>query len=164
LLIVIGGVNYATDLSYLYSDPLDRSTFANRTVWEFHSYQWSESDTSTNCTSYQTNVGDKVGYLLASNKAYTGPLWLSEFGVGMTGGPSNGLSTAEAAYLKCLVQYMEGNDADWAGWALQGSYYTRDGSVDSDETYGLLTHDWSGWRNTAFSGLLGRMWNVTQGP
>lgn len=59
---------------------------------------------------------------------------------------------------------MTGNDADWAIWGLQGSYYIRSGVVNSDESYGLLTTDWSGWRNTALTGLLGNMWTQTQGP
>jgi endoglucanase len=36
LLIIIGGINYALDLSWLYSTPLDRSAFPNRVVWEVH--------------------------------------------------------------------------------------------------------------------------------
>jgi endoglucanase len=36
LLIMIGGLNYAVDLSFLYNSPLDRSAFPNRVVWEFH--------------------------------------------------------------------------------------------------------------------------------
>ncbi len=59
---------------------------------------------------------------------------------------------------------MTGNDADWAVWALQGSYYVRNQQVDFDEYYGLLNHDWTDWRNPAFSGMLGNMWKQTQGP
>jgi hypothetical protein len=36
LLVMIGGISYDLDLSWLYSTPLDRSSFANRTVWEAH--------------------------------------------------------------------------------------------------------------------------------
>jgi endoglucanase len=54
---------------------------------------------------------------------------------------------------------------DWAYWALQGSYYIRDGSgTNVDESFGLLKSDWSDWRNTQFTGLLGNMWQMTQGP
>ncbi|CAA7257417.1 unnamed protein product [Cyclocybe aegerita] len=167
LLIVIGGVGYATDLRTLYSNPLDTSPWdgANRTVWEFHAYSWSFSN-SGSCSVASTRYGDYAGFLLAQNRPYTGPLWLSEFGVGMTGGPSanQGLSNADYNYLRCLVQYLEGNDAEWAVWALQGSYYVRNQVVDYDESFGLLTRDWSAWRNPAFPGMLGGMWRVTQGP
>jgi endoglucanase len=91
LLVMIGGISYDLDLSWLYSTPLDRSSFANRTVWEVHwckcgnlvsmterstlvADSWSYS--STSCSSLETSVGDNAGYLLASNKAYTGPLWV----------------------------------------------------------------------------------------
>jgi endoglucanase len=36
LLVMVGGISYDLDLSWLYSTPLDRSSFANRTVWEAH--------------------------------------------------------------------------------------------------------------------------------
>jgi endoglucanase len=90
LLIVIGGLNYALDLSWLYSSPLDRSSFPNRVVWEFHwctcydnpsimrlinqTDSWSYS--STDCTTLKTNIGNSAGYLLTQNKSYTGPLWV----------------------------------------------------------------------------------------
>lgn len=98
------------------------------------------------------------------DKPWTGPLWLSEFGVGLTGGPHDGLSDTDNDYLTCLVDYMEGNDADWAIWAVQGSYYIREGTVNYEEGFGMLDKDWSGWRNPAFAAKLGTMWNVTQGP
>ncbi|KAL3953485.1 hypothetical protein ACCO45_011441 [Purpureocillium lilacinum] len=75
----------------------------------------------------------------AGQGALTGPLFLSEFGVGMTGGPHDGLSDDDYKYLTCLVEYMESNDADWALWAIQGSYYVRGGTVDFNETWGPST-------------------------
>ena len=59
---------------------------------------------------------------------------------------------------------MENNDAEWAVWALQGSYYIRQGTVNYDESYGLLDGQWKDWRNPKFPAKLGKMWNVTQGP
>lgn len=157
LLIVIGGVNYATELGFLYDRPFNRSPYGNKVVWEFHNYQWTYGN--RDCNSHRTLIGNNVGFLLASGKPYTGPLWLSEFGWNQ-----QNPSAQENSYATCLVQYMESNDADWAYWALQGSYYVRDGRVNYDETFGLLNSDWSGWRNSAFIGKLGRMWEKTQGP
>jgi endoglucanase len=62
------------------------------------------------------------------------------------------------------VSYMTNTDAEWSIWALQGSYYVREGIVDYDESWGMMSHDWSGWRNPAFPSMLGKMWNVTQSP
>jgi endoglucanase len=85
---------------------------------------------------------------------------LSEFGIGLSGS----ISSVDRNYLNCVVGYATSNDMDWAYWALQGSYYVRDANADVDESFGLLKKDWSDWRNTEFKGLLGNMWQQTQGP
>ncbi|KAJ2926136.1 hypothetical protein H1R20_g10952, partial [Candolleomyces eurysporus] len=157
LLVVVGGVSYALDLSFIYNKMLDRNVFGDKLVWEFHNYQW--SGIGNTCASHQKMMGDRAGYLLVQNKTYTGPLILSEYGWAQ-----NNPTAAENAYVSCLVQYMENNDAEWAYWALQGSYYVREGRVNFDETFGLLNSDWSGWRNSSFPRTLGRMFDVTQGP
>lgn len=157
LLIVIGGVGYATDLSYLYGKPFNRSPYPNKVIYEFHNYEWSFSQ--PDCTQHKKLMGDRAGYLLVQDEEYTGPLWLSEFGWAQ-----NNPSAAENAYIKCLVSYMEDNDAEWAYWALMGSYYVRDKTANKDETFGLLATDWSGWRNGTFPTTLGKMMTVTQGP
>ncbi|KAI5787648.1 glycosyl hydrolase family 5 protein/cellulase [Peziza echinospora] len=160
LLIVIGGVSYAVDLGFLYDKPLDRSQFPDKVVWEFHNYAWSfPADDKRTCAQYQTLMGNGAGYLIATGKAYTGPLWLSEFGYAQVG-----TSSKELAYIDCISKYLESNDADWAYWALQGTYYIRDGTVDKDEGFGLLNKDWSGWRNSAFIGKMGKNWQINQGP
>ncbi|OJD32211.1 cellulase family protein [Diplodia corticola] len=157
LLLVVGGPSYATDLSFLYGNPLDRAAFPDKVVWEFHNYQWSWS--YSDCADHQAKLGSKTGYLLAEGKDYTGPLWLSEFGWNLDTPSAN-----EVAYYTCLVDYMTGNDADWAFWALQGTYYIRDGQTDFEETFGLVDKEWSGWRNASFPDILGDMFDVTQGP
>ena len=168
LLIMIGGVSSARDSSFLRSQPLDTSAWPDRTVWEFHSYYWSELPGSAVCAIYEQILGANAGFLLEQDQAYTGPLWLSEFGAAQVLGDGGGLGGVESGleqdYLKCLVPYMEGNDADWAIWALQGSYYVRDGVVDFDEGYGLLDHEWKDWRNGTFKAALGTMFEMTQGP
>lgn len=166
LLIIIGGTLGATDISFLRDRPLDVSGWAGKVVWEYHVYSYSIGYDTGNCDIFTSEMGAAAGYLLMQNEAFTGPLWLSEFGVGWSGGPNNtaGLGSQDAAYLQCLVGYMESNDAEWSIWAIQGDYYVRDGTVSYNESYGVLNADWSDVRNSNFSSYLGGMWNATQGP
>jgi len=166
VLVVIGGVLSATDLSHVRTRNLDTSAWAGKHVWEMHAYSFTVTfpNIFDSCDITKTEYGALDGFVLEQGKSYTGPLFLSEFGVGMTGGPNQGLSNDDNRYLKCLVGYMENNDADWALWALQGSYYIRDGKTDYDEGWGALSGDWSGWRNPQFPKMLGKMWQMQQTP
>ncbi|PKS06797.1 hypothetical protein jhhlp_006872 [Lomentospora prolificans] len=165
LLVVVGGLNGGTDLSPLRTRDMDTSSFRNKLVWETHDYPFTVTTPETgNCDVTKANYGLFFGFVLEQGKSYTGPLWLSEFGVNMQGGPNAGLSDEDFTYLTCLVSYMENNDADWALWAIQGSYYVRDGVLDNEETWGALDRDWKDWRNKDFKSLLGNMWTTTQRP
>ena len=165
VLIIVGGLNGGTDLSSLRGSTMDNSAWAGKNVWEAHVYSYTVITPNIgSCSAEQVEYGGWFGFVLDSSQPSHGPFWLSEFGVGMTGGPNNGLSDQDYNYLTCLVSYMENNDADWSHWAVQGSYYIRQGTVDVDETWGALDNDWATWRNPAFPGMLGQMWNVTQGP
>lgn len=168
LLIAVGGTLSSTDASFLRSRPLDRSPFNNKIIWEWHQYTFSPPWIASfkNCGIWKSLVGGFTGFLLQQNQAYTGPLWLSEFGFGMAGGPPerSGIGSADDYnYLKCIVEYVSGNDGDWALWAIQGNYYVRDGQVDRDEPWGLLNTDWTAWRNPAVRDVLAPLFKQTQG-
>ncbi|KAK3296273.1 glycoside hydrolase superfamily [Chaetomium fimeti] len=169
-LVVVGGVQSTTDLLHLRSGDagamLDTSGWAGKHVWEMHAYSFTITfpDAFNNCDIVKAQYGAFVGFVLEQDKPYTGPLILSEFGVGMEGGEFDGLSEKDDRYLNCLVSYMQNNDADWAVWAIQGSYYVRDGKTDFDETWGLMNRNWTDWRNPGFSARLGDMWKMTQQP
>jgi hypothetical protein len=169
LLIAMGGTLSSTDASFLRSNPLDRSPYGDKVVWEWHQYTFSPPWIASfkNCGIWKTVVGGFTGFLLQQDQAYTGPLWLSEFGFGMTGGPPerNGIgSEDDYNYLKCIVEYASGNDGDWALWAIQGNYYVRDGEVNKDEGWGLVNSDWTAWRNPAVRDVLKPLFETTQGP
>lgn len=165
LLVIVGGINGGTDLSPLRNNAMKLGNWADKRVWEAHAYSFTVVTPSLgSCDIRKAEFGGLFGFVLEQNKASTGPLFLSEFGVGMTGGPHDGLSNQDNDYLTCLVGYMENNDADWAHWAVQGSYYVRDKTVDYNEMWGALDYEWSDWRNPKFKGMLGNMFAVTQGP
>ena len=165
VLVIVGGLNGGTDLMPLRSVAMDTTAWAGKNVWEAHVYPFTPTTPSFGiCSLLQLQIGGLFGFVLEQNRPYTGPLFLSEFGVGMTDGPNDGLDDEAYAYLSCLVQWLEGNDADWALWAVQGSYYVREGRVNVDESWGAMDRDWKGWRNGAFKGMLGSMFDVQQGP
>lgn len=167
VLIIVGGGLSATDLTMVKNTRnLDFSPWAGKHVWEFHAYSFTVTFKLDfgNCDLKKAEYGEFDGYVLMQNEAYTAPLFLSEFGVAMTGGDNSGLSDDDYNYLTCLVGYMTNNDAEWALWAIQGSYYIRNGVIDYNETWGVLDYTWSEPRNPEFSALLGTMWNATQGP
>ncbi|KAK1750668.1 glycoside hydrolase superfamily [Echria macrotheca] len=166
VLVIVGGAQSATDLTHIRTKMLDTSGWPAKHVWEMHAYSFTVTypDPFQSCDIVKVQYGFWAGFVLEQNKPYTGPLLLSEFGVGMTGGDKDGLVDKDSRYLSCLASYMQNNDAEWAVWVLGGSYYVRDGKVDNEETWGVLGYDWADWRNAKFPGMLGDMWKVTQGP
>lgn len=164
-LVIVGALTGGTDLTPLRHGTMDTSAWAGKNVWEAHAYSFTVITPSFgNCGILKAEYGGLFGFVLEQNKPSTGPLFLSEFGVGMTGGPKDGLSQDDYNYLTCLVGYMEENDADWALWAVQGSYYVRDKAVDKEETWGALDYSWTNWRKANFKQMLGKMVDVSQGP
>lgn len=157
-LIMIGGVDYFNDFSFLKDKPLDRSGLDNKVVWEYHTYAWGSdvhgSAYVSNYTAFSAYLDKNMGYLLEEGKPYTGPVWMGEFGW-------NQISvndTQEETYKTLLIEYMTNNDMDWSLWALQGSYYYREGQPLVDETFGLLNFNWTDWREPSFLEKIDRMW------
>ncbi|XDG00961.1 hypothetical protein ABKA04_000576 [Annulohypoxylon sp. FPYF3050] len=167
LLIIMGGTQSATDLTHIrINHTIDWSAWQGKHVWEFHAYSFTVTFAlfKGNCDMLKDAYGLFDGFVLTQNEDYTAPLILSEFGFGMTGGPNSGLSDDDNSYFQCLRDYMTGNDAEWSLWAVQGSYYVRQGTVGADESWGLLDTDWNGLRNPNVTDLLAPMFKVTQGP
>lgn len=161
VLILVGGVNYAIDLSFIDKRQLDLQKLgvADKVVYEFHSYEWSNGKTPNDCEGYKKQIGDEAGFILDPNRAYQAPLMLSEFGWNLVT-----YDEGEKNYIQCLTEYVASNDMDWAHWALQGSYYIKNGVIDVDETYGMLTKDWSALRNVSINYYLDPIKPQTQGP
>ncbi|RYP10463.1 hypothetical protein DL764_000646 [Monosporascus ibericus] len=165
-LILIGGTLSSTDLSHVKVRNLDWSEWRDKHVWEWHSYSFTVNfpNSGQNCDFTRDQYGWNNGFVLEQNRPWTAPLILSEFGFGMVGGPRDGLNDDDRAYFDCLKGYVLDNDSEWAIWGIMGSYYFRDGQVDYDEPYGVLNRDWEDFRNPKLLELLGKMFDMTQGP
>lgn len=111
--------------------------YKNKLVIELHNYQNSE----TNCGSIESglwNNGFRATGTIALNKM---PVVLTEFGFNQAD------DSYTKTYATCLKKLMPQWSTGWTVWEIGGSYYIRSGTQDYEETWGLLNHDWSGWRN-----------------
>ncbi|KAI0879211.1 glycoside hydrolase family 5 protein [Hypoxylon argillaceum] len=167
VLILMGGTQSSTDLTHIRTEGnIDWSAWAGKHVWEWHAYEFTVTFALFNgdCGALQQAYGLFNGFVLVQNQSYTAPLILSEFGFGMTGGPNEGLSDSDNSYFQCLREYVLGNDSEWSIWSLMGSYYVRQGTLDYDEGFGVMDHNWDGLRNSDLPALLEPMFQITQGP
>lgn len=164
LLVIVGGVQSSTDLSFIRFKNLD-VYWPDKHVWEMHAYSFTLTPGfKGSCQDVQKAYGFYNGFLLEQGQHYTAPLLVSEWGVGQEGGPQGGLSNEDKPYFDCIRDYLRGNDADWAIWALQGTYYIREGKAEYNEGWGLIDSEWRGLRNPGFRNEMAPLFEVTQGP
>eukprot|EP01018_Ginkgo_biloba_P036824 Gb_32318 [translate_table: standard] len=164
VLVILSGLSFDTNLNFLSSKPVSLS-FKEKLVFELHWYAftdgqaWASGNPNQVCGSVTNSVINRGGFLLTPNETYTAPLFISEFGIDQRGQNIN-----DNRYINCFLAFAAENDLDWAYWALQGSYYIRSGTPGLDETYGLLTGDWSQPRNSSFLAKLAVLQQPFQGP
>ncbi|KAI2465355.1 glycoside hydrolase family 5 protein [Annulohypoxylon bovei var. microspora] len=121
----------------------DFEGYTNKLVLEIHNYQ----NSATSCSSLQGslyNSGFQAMHADDSATANVFPVLLTEFGFDMTG------SAWQGTYATCIASYLSAQKAGWFIWVIAGSYYIRSGTQDFEETWGLLNHDWSDWRSSAY--------------
>lgn len=151
-LIFLSGLGFDTFLTPIVektalapgNDILSFSDFpADKMVLELHTYQNSVAD----CASLESSLLiDGFEALNTSNADVNHfPVVLTEWGFAM-----NDKTTWLMPYTQCLAEWIPAHRAGWMIWVLAGSYYIRSGTQDYDETWGLLTHDWSEWRNPTY--------------
>lgn len=115
----------------------------DKIVLEIHNYANSASDCSSLESSLWTDGFQALNTSDSSVNHF--PVVLTEWGFAM-----NDNTTWQEPYTQCLAAWLPEQKAGWMIWVLAGSYYIRSGTQDYDETWGLLTHDWSGWRNPTY--------------
>jgi hypothetical protein len=161
VLVFLGGLDSDTDLGAVVGGlPLspgdavfgarDFPGLADRLVLELHYYDGAQ----TNCTAMHVQLA--TDGFRALNGSGSGslqmPVMMTEWGFAQDN------ATWRNAFAACLEAYLPAQRAGWFVWVLAGSYYVRTGVQDADEPWGLLSHDWSAWRNPGYvAGGLGPM-------
>ncbi|KAI1412013.1 glycoside hydrolase [Hypoxylon sp. FL1857] len=156
VLIFLSGLNSDQDLSPVVNGTAltpgsatfnqdDFSGYANKLVLELHAYDNVFGPGPSDCSTVQNELSNDGFKALTSDAKNQFPVVLTEFGLVQNG------TSAQDPYVSCILDYMSSQNAGWMIWAIQGSYYIREGIQDHDETWGLLTHDWSDWRSPEFA-------------
>ncbi|KAF3332158.1 Endoglucanase [Carex littledalei] len=160
VLVIFSGLDVDKDFRFLLSRQVNLS-FTGKLVFEVHWYSFSDSDKwstlSTNraCANTSVDLMRKSGFLLEKEW----PLFMSEWGVDNSGVVDN-----DNRYFGCVLAKAAELDLDWGLWALQGSYYLREGVVDHEETYGVLSSDWSTSQNNSVLKKIQAVQKPFQGP
>ncbi|KAF3007706.1 hypothetical protein E8E13_009562 [Curvularia kusanoi] len=150
ILIFLSGLNFDTTLQPIPGGEdlgngkkflLTDFKYADKLVLEMHNYQ----NSATDCGSIESGLWNN-GF----RATWTGdqvvnrmPVLLTEFGFSQADNSYN------SVYATCLRKLMPQWKSGWMVWALGGSYYIRSGIQDYEETWGLVNHDWTAWRNEA---------------
>ncbi|XP_073006507.1 glycosyl hydrolase 5 family protein-like [Typha latifolia] len=160
LLVILSGLDYDKDLGFLHNNKMNLS-FTGKVVFELHWYgfsdggDWKNGNLNDVCGMAVDNIMRKGGFLLEQGW----PLFLSEFGI-----DQGGANIADNRFLSCFLSVAAELDLDWAVWALQGSYYIREGQLNYDETYGILSWDWCKARSPIFLQRVTALQSPLQGP
>ncbi|XP_027348375.1 glycosyl hydrolase 5 family protein-like [Abrus precatorius] len=149
LLVIVSGLNFDNDLSFLKKKGLDLN-FTNKIVYEAHIYsfsgdqgRWNEQPVNRICNAMLKTLNEQSAFLMSGKNPV--PLFISEFGYDETLGNS-----VDNKYLPCFVSFAASVDLDWSLWAFGGSYYYKQGQIDVGEWYGVMDDDWKNYRDPNF--------------
>ncbi|KAK4786371.1 hypothetical protein SAY86_003060 [Trapa natans] len=160
VLVILSGLDYDKDLSFIHKRPVNVS-FTGKVVFEHHWYSFSHSgawkgNLNDACGWISASIMDKAGFIADEDRA---PMFESEFGINAQKGDVN-----DDRYINCFMAMAADQDWDFAVWALQGSYYFREGVVGMDEWYGLLNYEWNDVRNPTWLKRLSSLQKPFRGP
>ncbi|CAF1668454.1 unnamed protein product [Rotaria magnacalcarata] len=154
LLIVISGLNYDLNLSFIRSLPVQNLvpiSIRKKIVYEAHWYSWSYYGLLSDCNHVKVSIENAWGFILESNYSYTAPVWLTEFGTNVD------QFQGDDEFIDCVKGFLQTpltQTMSWSYWVLAGSYYIRSGTAESHESFGLLTDDWKNIKSKAFINIL----------
>jgi endoglucanase len=117
--------------------------YVDKLVLELHKYDFEA--THLDCPTWIRNLYD-AGFNALNDSdprvANVMPVVLTEWGFAQDGAYWN-----STTYARCLREFAGLYEVGWMQWEVGGSYYVRSGVQDSDETWGLLDHEWRHWRS-----------------
>lgn len=165
LLIIVGGIEYQTNLTGVAANPV-RLSVPDRVVYAPHDYRWFHTTAELgDYAALSAKLDRRWGYLLTQNQSYTAPLYLSETGTCTNPNFTEQCNALDPQYLQSISRYMSERDLDFAYWPFngtQGTGYNR--TYGAPETYGLLAPDWSGYGNLEVLAVIQALQPPTQGP
>ncbi|KAK4843442.1 hypothetical protein QYF36_008066 [Acer negundo] len=149
VLVLVSGLSYGTDLSFLKNQTLGFN-LDNKLVYESHWYSWTINShgwegqpLNKACAQTIQTVIDHSGFVTDGDNPI--PLFLGEFGI-----DQRGTNNADNRFINCFFAYAAQNGFSWSLWALQGSYYLREGKLQLEEVFGVLNANWDTIRNPKF--------------
>jgi hypothetical protein len=160
ILIFLSGLDYDTKMSPIPTASdlgngkkffLSDFSYKNKLVIEMHNYQ----NDITDCGSMESGLWNNGFIATGKTPVNRMPVVLTEFGF------NNANSDYTKTYATCIKKLMPQWKTGWTVWEIGGSYYIRSGTQDYEETWGLLNHDWSAWRNEAAISALRGMVDAT---
>ena len=163
VLVVVSGLSYDLDLSFLKKRPL-RLNLDNKIVYEAHRYafsnrerdRWLHQPLNHVCDSITRDMNRRSTFLVEGSEP--APLFVTEFGINM-----EGTNPADNNFFSCFLVYLAEHDLDWNLWGVQGSYYIRLGREDDDEQYAVFDHNMTRVRNPQFQRRLASIQGKIQG-
>lgn len=162
LLVIVEGLEYATDLGGAYAKPLVLSV-PNRLVYSAHDYSWFHNGITT-YDELHTALGNKWGFLLKQNEAYTAPVWVGEFGTQHDAANVAGTSGA-GFWFQSFRKYVTDADIDWCYWALNGTQATGTSrTLGAEEGFGFLDTTWTKPAAKALTDALAPLVPAREGP
>ncbi|TLD16540.1 uncharacterized protein PgNI_00665 [Pyricularia grisea] len=152
VLVFMSGLNYDTTMAPVVKGEVltpgtSRFSFDDFPKWgrqklvvELHNYETSQ----TSCDNLESNLYNNGFQALNDTSVTTFPVMLTEYGFNMVD------NSYQSVYATCIAAYTPKQKVGFFIWVIAGSYYSRQGTQDFDESWGVLNHDWSDWRNPTY--------------
>lgn len=158
LLIIVGGIDYQTDLSAFAAHPPVVAA-PDKLIYAAHDYTWDRSAGELgDDAAFARRSYERFGFLADAGHDYSAPVYISEWGSCVQPDRAGKACAADrVAFREAFARYVAATGIDQAWWPLNGDqlpgYNRRQGDV---EAYGLLKPDWSGYALPEFVARIGR--------